>query len=243
MSSCKSVNHSAEEFNTNSNQNTPKTLTKKLTEEEYKKQGEEYTKKALEELNKNVQENKYLFKPIKLNKSKNSNNHLSSDDYSDDDSDNSELEEIDKDNLLISNAKIIQKQLNSSSNSKKRVRTDFGSNNQNDLYQLVVAQRELELQKNMKLNNLNKELQCEVDKLENEIYYLKLDLSNKTVDYDNLKSQYEKEKQDNKIKLLDVKTKLKNEANKSFFLDLMNMVFIFMLVMSLSYNLKYYMFS
>jgi hypothetical protein len=236
------------QINTSDKVNEVKTFTKKLSEEEYKKQGEETTKKALEELNKIMSEKKHLGKPVKftssnklkLNKDdqllESSSDNFSDSDYSDDNP---------NDNLLISNAMIIQKQLcTSSDSSRKRRRNDVGANstNQNDLYQLVVAQRELELQKNMKLINKQKGLECELDKKENEIYYLKLELSNKGVDYNNLLDKYKTLKSEHVIAITNYKNELKDEKQKNMSLESFNVLYILILIISFVYNIKFYMF-
>ena len=229
-----------------------KTFTKQISEDEYKRQGEESTKKALEELNKVMLENKHSPKQYKFKfggsqkkKGNNESEELSSDnsDFSEN-SDNSELESNGKDNLLISNAKILQKQLNSGVDTRKRRRSDFSlsnsNHNSNDLYQIVVAQRELELQKNIKLLCKNKELECDIDKLENEMHYLKLDLSNKTLELEKVKDKLKKEISDNKCKVLNLNNKLNVETNKRIAVDSTNIMCIVILLLSVFYNIKTY---
>ena len=227
-----------------------KTFTKHISEDEYKRQGEESTKKALEELNKVMLENKHTPKQSKFKfqvsqkkKQNQESEELSSDnsDYSDI-SDNSENECSGKDNLLISNAKILQKQLNSNVDTRKRRRSDFpisnSHHNGSELYQIVVAQRELELQKNIKLLCKNKELECDIDKLENEIHYLKLDLSNKSIELERVKEKMKNEISEHKCKVLNLNNKLNNERNKRYNGASSNIICIIILLLSIYYNIK-----
>lgn len=210
---------------------------KLLTESEYKKQSEIATQKALKELASELKTNSNhkREKKIKMIQVR------SIDSENDSDSD-SESDSEKKNNLIIENAQIIQQR-------KKRKNSDlqtksfgkFNTNNDesnNDMYQLMLAQREVEMQNNTKLKQKLVEFECEVDKLDNKIHYLQLDLSNKEQELIDIKNKYKKKHDENELNIINFRTANINKNTKLYEVELLNHIYLFILAVSVFYHLK-----
>lgn len=233
--------NSSEKLDNKNNKNN-----KFLSEEQYKKQSDITTKKALKELNEQMNKESLIH-----NKTKQKVNSIL---IYDSDSNSSEDELVDEkynnfnkqssssknNNLIIENAQIIQ-------NRKKR-KNDIDNNSyltpinknpdNNDMYQLMLGQREVEVQKNIKMKQKIIELECEIDKLDTRLHYLNLDMSNKNEELENMKSKYNNKRKENetinlnnRIQLTEVKVKVKN-------IELLNYIYLTLIAISTYYNFK-----
>ena len=234
-------------LNTNEKLDNKKNISKKfLSEDQYKKQTEIATKKALEELNKQMNKESLIHNKTKQKINSfvlNDSSSISSGDELIDEKYDKQSSSYKNDNLIIENAQIIQNK------KKRRNNTDThsylnsinkNSDSNNDMYQLMLGQREVEVQKNIKMKQKITELKCEIDKLDTRIHYLKLDMSNKNEELENMKSQCKNKKKENetiilnnRIELTEVKVKLKN-------IELFNYIYLTLIAISVYYNLKFW---
>ena len=144
-----------------------------ISVEEYAKQSKNYTQKALEDLQKQMNK-KPINKPI--NKQTEEFIECESDDSDSDNSDSSNWNS----NLLIKSA------INNTNNKSQKTPSN------NDLYRQMLGQRELEVQKNIKLERQISKLNAEIQSSDLKMHYLKLDLNNSNIERDEAKLKIDK---------------------------------------------------
>lgn len=175
--------------------------------EEYNKQKNEYTEKALLELKSQIA----AFTPKPKSKSK-PNHDNSQSDSGDDSGDCSSDEKSTGVNVIIKNyretAKSGEKDVNTGlrkrrAPSKSTDASTSASAAANSLSNSIYVQRELDLQEMQKLKNQVKRLKSVLEEEERKNHFLKLDLCNANVDISDLKNVLSVHK--NKIKQLDDK--------------------------------------
>lgn len=154
------------------NKNTQSFATQ-ISVEEYAKQSKNYTQKALEDLQKQMNK-KPINKPI--NKQTEEFIECESDDSDSDNSDSSNWNS----NLLIKSA------INNTNNKSQKTPSN------NDLYRQMLGQRELEVQKNIKLERQISKLNAEIQSSDLKMHYLKLDLNNSNIERDEAKLKIDK---------------------------------------------------
>tara|TARA_Y100000389_G_scaffold129636_1_gene127097 strand:- start:34 stop:780 length:747 start_codon:yes stop_codon:yes gene_type:complete len=161
-----------------------------ITSDEFEKEGDDYTKKALMQLendmqNANIKTNSSNYN-LRNRKHKNKRNTSDTIVISDDNDiingDNTDTEsddnlaDNDDDNLLIQNATQVIKNQNNVSNLKRKrfsVLSNSGDSEQSiSMAQLMMGQREKELQKCSQLLELNSELKTELSSIEVKYHYL-----------------------------------------------------------------------
>lgn len=161
-----------------------------ITSDEFEKEGDDYTKKALMQLendmqNANIKTNSsnYNLRNRKHKNKRNTSdtitisddNDTNYDDNTDIDSDDT-VNDDDDDNLLIQNATQVIKNQNNVSNLKRKrlsVLSNSGDSEQSiSMAQLMMGQREKELQKCSQLLEINSELKTELTSIEVKYHYL-----------------------------------------------------------------------
>ena len=197
--------------------NNSNSKSKLITSDEFDKEGDEYTKKALQELQKQMKE-----KPINTNinikkshnynlrnrkKKSNSDNSKIINDINDTEyvlNSDSEDEESDMEvnetfqNMLITNAQNALSNQKSGTFKRKRDST-FSNLNKDDvedvnMTKLMMGQREIELQKNMNLKEVNADLKGELKNKEVQLHYMKLELVTKQTNLSEIKDEITKYK-------------------------------------------------
>tara|TARA_B100001964_G_C14069519_1_gene525222 strand:- start:152 stop:958 length:807 start_codon:yes stop_codon:yes gene_type:complete len=182
--------------NNDTTEQTNSPVIKKMTTEEYKTQGSDYTTQALAELQQQMQN-------ADIKRSANSSNsprskkrrvddhreYLECDDDDYIDSDDEDEKPKYTDNLLIQNARYrtgIPTTSRTSSSNRNAVNTVKA-----DLYMQLLGQREIDIQENIKLKAMVVKLEAELEKRDMQEHYMKLDLNNTTVERDLLKADME----------------------------------------------------
>lgn len=220
-----------------------------LSEEQYKTQTEIATKKALKELNEQMNKESLIQNKTKKkidnivindSNSSSSENELVDEKYN---NFNKQSSSHKNNNLIIENAQIIQnrkKRKNNNDNHSYLTPINKNSENYNDMYQLMLAQREVEMQNNVKMKQKITELECEINKLDTRIHYLNLDMSNKNEDLESIKSKYSNKKKENeniilnnKIEVTELKVKVKN-------IELLNYIYLTLIAISSYYNVIFW---
>jgi len=180
--------------NDTSSEQTNSTVIKKMTTEEYDRQGKTCTAKGLAELQEPLKQ-----AGVKKSQSSDSNsprakkrrmeNHREYFECDDDDyvySDDDEEEPKYSDNLLIQNARystgIPTSSRTSSSSNNRNANNHFDAHS----YMQLVGQREIDHQKNGKLKEMVIKLKSELRNRDKDEYHMKLDLNNRTVERDEL---------------------------------------------------------
>jgi chromosome segregation ATPase len=108
------------------------------------------------------------------------------------------------------------------------------------MYQLMLGQREVEVQKNIKMKQKITELECEIDKLDTRIHYLNLDMSNKNEELENMKSKYSNKKNENETIILNNRIELTEVKVKVRSIELLNYIYLTLIAISAYYNVKFW---
>ena len=218
---------------------------KLMSSREFEKEGDDYTKKALMQLEKDMQNANIKFNSSNYNlrnrkhkkKRNTSDTIVISDDNDTINDDNTDTESDDNlvdndDNLLIKNATQVIKNQNNVSNLKRKrlsVLSNSGDSEQSiSMAQLMMGQREKELQKCSQLLEINSELKTELSSTEVKYHYLqtnhistKNELTGLQEKYCQLSINYEQLKKEN------TKTNMENIVLKyvNYFLIILTLYF------------------
>lgn len=226
-----------------------------LSEDQYKKQTDITTKKALKELNEQINKESLIHNKTKQNVNSiilNDSNSISSEDEFVDEKYNNfnkQSSSHKNNNLIIENAQIIQNRKKRKNNYDNYDNYDNHSylpqinknsdNNNDDMYQLMLGQREVEVQKNIRMKQKITELEYEIDKLENRIHYLNLDMSNKNEELENIKSKYIKKKKENETIIMNNRIELSEVKVKVRSIEILNYIYLTLIAISAYYNIKF----
>ena len=195
-------------FNSNSNSKS-----NFITSDEFDKEGDEYTQKALQELEKQMKETS-VNTNINIKKShgynlrnrkKKSNSKIINDindttyvlnSESEDEESDMEVNKVFQ-NMLITNAQNALDSQNAGTFKRKRDST-FPKLSDEDtdvnMTKLMMGQREIELQKNMNLMGTNADLKGELKNKEVQLHYMKLELLNNQTNLSEIKDEITKYK-------------------------------------------------
>lgn len=197
------------------------TVAQKISLEEYEKQKTDYTQKALKELRlqMNTEYSKYENPKKKIKKN-------SIDEDQEDSYESNESNESNDINIIIhreEKPKLRQRKIN--------------NYNSNDSQLLEKYDKSMKTIQDLKL--LNSELEDEITTLDKKIHYMKLDLTNITVDFADLQEKYIKLINENNT----LKEKLENEHkkyHKNKFLQniIYSFIVIVFILMFLGYSIK-----
>ena len=214
----------------------------KISEQEYESQKIDYTKKALEELNQQLQQ----AKPNKLRNRKNASIEddfdpltppgLFEDSYSESGSDIdllSDEEEESRTNKIT---------IISDSNPKRKVRKT--ANNDKVMSKFMNTFTDLNknnskiIQKIMNLKSKNSSFKKEINSLENKLHFLKLEHSNSNIELEKLKERYSDLERKNKLL---IKRNDQVLANDYWFRNV-KILYQYLLYISICINLFFYIF-
>jgi len=212
----------------------------KISNQEYESQKIDYTKKALEELNQQLQQskpNKLRNRKCASNKDIIVENHFTDESNSESDSEIELLSDINEEDIMSNKITII-----SGSRPKKKVKktdsndkvmsefmntfSDLNKNNSNSLQEIS------------NLKSKNSAFKKEINSLEKKLHYLKLEHSNSTVEYNKIKEKYIDIEEKNKL----LTKKNKEVLSADFWFQNTTLVYKYSLYISLIFNTYFYLF-
>jgi len=229
--------------------NTPQ-YAEKITVEEYNKQKDEYTQKALKELQRQMLQqkvpngksitNSYADVDIDVGVDGTDNNDVCDDDdnnsvidYSDDEiADNQNQTNV---NLIIKHVSMDNNSDKKNSNKKKPVRGNVNVSDKQvktSMNDVIYAQHEIDTHKIQTMKGIISKLKVQIDEYARTTHYLKLDLNNAQCDNDDLKKNIIALKAEN-----DTKSKQLETLYKQIYTDKLYLIFYLVIIMVLAvYN-------
>jgi hypothetical protein len=228
--------------------NTPQ-YAEKITVEEYNKQKDEYTQKALKELQRQMLQQKvpngksitnaYADVDIDVGVDGTDNNDVCDDDnnsvidYSDDEiADNQNQTNV---NLIIKHVSMDNNSDKKNSNKKKPVRGNVNVSDKQvktSMNDVIYAQHEIDTHKIQTMKGIISKLKVQIDEYARTTHYLKLDLNNAQCDNDDLKKNIIALKAEN-----DTKSKQLETLYKQIYTDKLYLIFYLVIIMVLAvYN-------
>lgn len=231
--------------------NTPQ-YAEKITVEEYNKQKDEYTQKALKELQRQMLQQKvpngksitnanaYADVDIDVGVDGTDNN-----DVCDDDDNNSVIEYSDEEindnqnqtnvNLIIKHVSMDNNSAKKNSNKKKPVRGNVNGSDKQSLVackdkssinDVIYAQHEIDTYKIQTMKGIISKLKVQIDEESRKSHYLKLDLNNAQCDNDELKKQIIVLKAEN-----DSKTKQIEKIQNKMYADKISLIIYLIMIL------------